>query len=252
MAESSTDIPKRPAADVRADAVSVRRWLAFYVAFLLGLAVPAILLLHHLGVEWKDLFVRPGEFDTPIAGTVKLLVFVIYLSLACTLLPLPTGWLVAALAMREVALSDSLAVTVALVASAGALGSMIANLHDYHMFTWFLRSRWVGRVRDARLYHRAERWFARRPFTLIVVFNVLPIPVDVVRMLAAGYRYPLRPFAAGSFIGRFVRYAVIAAVTFLMGDHGWIVAAVLLAVAVVLVAGKLVLRLIPSRAGRRQ
>ena len=66
-----------------------------------------------------------------------------------------------------------------------------------------------------------------------MVFNVIPIPVDVVRMLATTYRYPRVPFGAASFIGRFLRYGVIAFVTF-WWDLGWIAPVALLALAVVL------------------
>jgi len=42
------------------------------------------------------------------------------------------------------------------------------------------------------------------------VFNLLPVPVDVVRILATTHRYPRVPFAAANFVGRFMRYSLIA------------------------------------------
>jgi membrane protein YqaA with SNARE-associated domain len=116
---------------------------------------------------------------------------------------------------------------------------MVANLHDFHLFTLVLRHKHVARVRGTKFYDRAARWFSRRPFALLVIFNILPIPIDVIRMLAATYRYPLRPFAAANFIGRWIRYAVIAAFTFVMGDQGWLIAAALLAVAIILAGVKI-------------
>ena len=238
MDASSTDsLESRAAA---ADGMSLRRWLAGYAAWLLALSLPAAALLARLGERWTEPFTRPREFFFgPAHAPLKLLVFAFYVSVSCQTFPLPTGWIVAALATREVALSQSLWLTTLLVATVGAAGSTMANLHDYHVYTWMLRRRSIARVRDTRLHRRAARWFGRRPFALIVLFNVLPIPVDVVRMLSATARYPRRPFAAANFLGRWIRYAAIAAVAFLMGPRGWWVVGALLAAAVALGLGKL-------------
>jgi len=230
------------------DRLSVRRWLAAYGTSLLALAIPALMILHRMGRRWTDLFANPRAFFlAPAHEALKLLIFALYLSLACTLLPLPTGWMVSALATRDVGLSDSMWVTVAVVATIGAACTMVANLHDYHMFTWLLRYQRISRVRQTRLYRRAHRWFSRRPFWLLVLFNLLPVPVDVVRILSATGRYPLRPFAMASFLGRWIRYAAIAGVTFAMGNRGWWLAVGLLALAVVLGLWRLILRVAPGR-----
>jgi membrane protein YqaA with SNARE-associated domain len=106
------------------------------------------------------------------------------------------------------------------------------------LFTWLLRSRRIGKLRDTKLYRISAGWFERSPFFLVMLFNILPIPVDVVRMLATTYRYPRLPFAAANLVGRFIRYGVIAFMTYSLGDQGkWAVLG-LLGVAVVLGAGK--------------
>ena len=133
---------------------------------------------------------------------VKLLIFGIYISLCCTFLPLPTTPIVAALATREAAVTGELWSTVVLVGVVCAAASTIANLNDYHIFTWMLRSRQVAGVRRTRMYACAARWFARSPFVILVIFNIAPIPVDVIRMLAATHRYPRVPFAAANFVGK--------------------------------------------------
>lgn len=236
-------------ATVAPDGLSVRRWLAAYTTYLLALTVPVAVLLTQLGDRWREPFLQPREFFTaPAHHGLKLLVYAIYVSISCTMVPLPTGWLVAALATRNVALSEGLWTTTVIVATIGATGSMIANLHDYYMFTWVLRHRRIARIRQTRMYQRAAGWFADRPFALLVAFNVLPIPIDVVRMLAATYRYPRRPFAAANFLGRWIRYAAIAAITFKLGRRGWWMVVALLAVAALFALVKLGRRLIPGRA----
>ena len=183
---------------------------------------------------------RPEEIGRQLAGMtceVKLLVFGVYVSLCCTFLPMPTNAIVAAVATREAAVTGELWTTVLAVAAVGAVASTVANLHDYHLFTLALRHRHVGRVRHTRLYRVSARWFSRSPFAILVIFNIIPIPVDVIRMLAVTYRYRRRPFAAANFVGRFARYGVIAFVTF-HWNLGWIAVAVLLGLAAVLVLAR--------------
>ncbi len=216
------------------DDLSMRRWFVVYGAHLLALAVPTAILLAGVAEgPWYFLH-HLDEFTSHPDQAAKLLIFCLYVSVATTFLPLPTGWIVAAVAMRATALSPDVLVTTLLVALVGAVGSTFANVTDYHVFTWMLRHHRVAAVRRWRLYERASRWFARGPFTAVLVFSFLPIPVDVVRMLAATTRYPLRPFALANFLGRFIRYAVIAAVTFELANQGWVSVVVLLALAVVM------------------
>ena len=245
MEESTTKLVE-PQAD-KPDGLSVRRWLVAYIAWLFALAVPAAILLSQTEVNWREFLRHPiavtGTITAESDAALKLLLFAIYISLACTFLPLPTGAIVSAVALQQFAPSQNLWITTLLVASVGAVASTVANLHDFHLFTLVLRHKSIGRLRETKFYSRAAKWFGRRPFALLVIFNILPIPIDVIRLLAASYRYPLRPFAAANFIGRWVRYAVIASVTFVMGDHGWLVAAALLGVAIILgcvkIGGKL-------------
>ena len=205
------------------------------------------------GRQWTWTW-RPGEIAEQIklmAPGVKLLVFGVYISLCCTFLPLPTNAMVAAVATRQAAVTGELWTTVLAVALVGAAASTVANLNDYHLFTLALRHRHVKRVRHTRLYDVSARWLARRPFAILVIFNIIPIPVDVIRMLAVTCRYPRERFAAANFVGRLLRYAVIAFVTF-HWNLGWVAVAVLLALAASLVlarAAGLLVRRITARGG---
>ena len=233
------------------DAVSLRRWFLAYAAMLLAAAVGLWMLATRqdwavetwwrpalpLSARWEAF---KSVFET-VSPALKLLAFGVYLSLCCTFLPLPSGWIVAALATREAAVAAGLSgdpavvalATTTIVAAAGATGSTVANLNDYHLFTWMLRHRGVAKVRRTRTFRAAANWFARSPFFILVLFNIIPIPVDVVRVLATTCRYGRAPFAAANFIGRFFRYAVIAFVTY-WWNLGWYAAGALLGVAVVL------------------
>lgn len=218
----------------------MRKWFAIYGLYLLAAGLPLAVLASGQGWTWQQWRAEPMAVLATTSPAVKLLAFAIYISLCCTFLPLPTNVIVAAVAMRNVAVGADVWTTTLAVAAVGAIASTMANLNDYHLFTWILRSRRIGKLRDTKLYHVSARWFERSPFFLVTLFNILPIPIDVVRMLATTYRYPRLPYAAANFVGRFIRYGVIAFVTYSMGNQGpWVVLG-LLGVAVVLGAGKAV------------
>jgi len=192
------------------DGISVVGWFALYAVILAAAGGwLAVLLTGQTGGS-LDSWAQFKASLPEMSQAVKLLTFGIYVSLGCTFLPLPVNWIVAAVATRTVAVGTGLWDTVLLVGVVGAAASTVANLNDYHLFTWMLRLHKVAKVRHTRIYKIAARWFDKSPFFLVVVFNILPIPVDVVRMLAASHRYPRVPFAAANFVGRFIRYGAIA------------------------------------------
>ena len=198
------------------DGVSLRRWFLAYGLYVAALAIPIALMFISLGDQrWAFMRVDHwGAFTEPRHQALKLLVVTLYLSFCCTFLPLPTGWVPVFTAMQATALATGLWPTALLIASAGAVGSTMANLMDYHLLTWMLRSDRVAKVRQKKTYQVSARWFARAPFAILVIFNIIPIPVDVVRLLATTARYPRPPFAAANFIGRFIRYGLLAGLTY--------------------------------------
>ncbi len=192
------------------DGISVARWFALYAVMLAAAGGWLWILQIDQTTVSFDSWAGFKSSLREVPQAVKLLTFGIYISLCCTFLPLPANWLVAMVATRTVAVGTGLWDTVLLVGLVGAAASTVANLNDYHLFTWMLRIRHVAKVRHARIYKIAARWFDKSPFFLVVVFNILPIPVDVVRMLAATHRYPRAAFAGANFAGRLIRYGTIA------------------------------------------
>jgi membrane protein YqaA with SNARE-associated domain len=222
--------------------ISVARWFAAY-AMMLGSGVVALMfLLRAEPLAWGSW----GDFQKSVISAgpaVKLLIFAIYVSLCCTFFPMNTSWIVSAVSMQAAAVTGQLWSTVVVVSLIGALASTVANLNDYHIFTLLMRSRHVSKVRHTRTYRLAIRWFEKSPFALLMIFNILPIPLDVVRPLAASHRYGRLPFAAANFLGRLGRYAVIATVTYMLGSQGWIAVIALLGLACLLTLPRLVKKL---------
>ncbi len=232
---------KPPLSGALRDDVTVRHWLGFYALLLLATSATLLWCILRQGWSLSAWLEHPAETFARTGPTVKLLGMGVYMSICSAFLPLPTGWLVAGVATRQAAVMGNLWATVAVVALVGAVGSTLANLNEYHLLTWMLRHRHVGKVRATRTYQAAARWFNKGPFFLLVLFNIIPIPIDVVRMVATTARYPRRPFAVANFIGRFIRYGVIAFVTYYW-NLGWIAVVALL----VLAAGLGAFRLGPT------
>lgn len=225
--------------------IAVKRWFIVHGLLLLGALGATFLLLgeSELSFAGWDAFTTSVRQASP---AVKLLIFAMYMSVCTTFLPMNTGWLVSAVAMQSVAVADDMLTTVLLVASVGAAASTVANLTDYHIFTLLMRSRRIAKVRHTRTYEVAAKWFDHNPFLLQFIFNLLPIPVDVVRILAALRRYPRLAFAAANFLGRLCRYGIIAAITYHLAEKGYWATIVLFAFAVAVGLS----RLIRSRLGR--
>jgi membrane protein YqaA with SNARE-associated domain len=168
-----------------APALDARRWALGFAAFLAAGG----------GVLW----LARAALREP---TLELLTFVLlYLSLACTFLPLPTAWIVL-WAAREAG-----PLPVALVATAG---TCIANLHDWHLVRALWGHRRLAALRDGPGHARAVAWFRRAPFLALAGASFVPLPVDGVRLLAASAGYPRSAFVLASFAGRFPRYLLLA------------------------------------------
>lgn len=203
-------------------AVSVSAWFVFFACYLAGLS----------------LLLKADAFGLAVDFRVRALAFlVLYLSIACTFIPLPTTPLVVWAAMQTLmldklselpgfirrivvallgeipvnaTLADDPTVRVLLIAVLGALATTMANLNDYYVLTAILRHRKVASIRNTRLYRSAVHWFSRSAWLTVCAFALIPIPVDVVRLLAITYQYQRWRFATACFVGRFARYFLLA------------------------------------------
>ncbi|HVP10057.1 MAG TPA: hypothetical protein VMV94_02600 [Phycisphaerae bacterium] len=164
----------------------------------------------------------------------------LYLSLCCTLIPLPTTWIVLLAASDMMAGQVGIAghgpARLVVVATVCALGSSLANLNEYHIVAYLMKIRRLARIRETRLYLAASKWFGKSPFWILMLFNFVPIPVDVIRWLAVLTHYDRGKFYVANFVGRWFRYALCAVVSLgmdLTPRQILIIQAVLVAVAVV-------------------
>lgn len=215
-----------------------------YLAVLAGLA--------KAGLSWSGADSGNGLLVWVLGGSM------FYLSLCCTFFPAPTTWIVMLLASdylaQTVGLEGMWIARVVVVATLCALATGAANLNEYHILTFLLRYRRAAAVRQTRMYRLARRWFAVSPFWVLVLFSLIPIPVDVVRWLAVACRYSRWRYFVAYFVGRWVRYALLAvsAIGFVLAPwHIAVIQLVLIAAAAARLAPAIHRRL-QRRPGRRR
>ncbi len=185
------------------DKLNMRLWFVLYVLYMVVVTVVT-----------QYAFVRYSDTYQPSAKTIWYLgLYMLYLSLACTYIPLNTGILVLLLASPDGGLTAiSPFWRVMAVAGLGALATAISHLNEYHLITYLLRLGRAYKIKQTRIYLWAERHFSRWPFVLLVIFNVLPLPADPIRWLAIISQYSLTKYFLAQWVGRFIRYAILATV----------------------------------------
>lgn len=165
--------------------ISARRWIASFAVFL---------------VVAGALYLLSREVDS-FAPFEIMLLLLLYTSVACTFLPLPTAWIIL-WAARE---TDPL--SVALIAAAG---TCMANLHDYYILNYLFGLDRIGKLKDKGFYLSAVKWFERAPFLTLTIASFVPIPIDIVRILAVSTGYSRVKYTLATFAGRFPRYLLLA------------------------------------------
>jgi membrane protein YqaA with SNARE-associated domain len=164
--------------------ISGKRWLFTFLGFLfLNMVFLYLARTVPVPVAWE-----------------RLVVLLIYMSMAFTFCPLPTTWILLWTA-REV---DPFG-----VALVGAFGTCMANLNDYHILNYLLRLERIKRATGSRTYQKAVRWFGKAPFLTLSVASFLPIPIDVVRVLSVSAAYPRVLYVLATLAGRLPRYLLL-------------------------------------------
>ena len=137
----------------------------------------------------------------------QLIGFFGYMSVACTLIPLPTPPYVIALG------------TVfhpGIVALTGAIGNCIAAFVEYQLLLWlFSKTEIQQRVETNSVFQRFSYYFRRAAFVCLIFTGFTPIPFEPFRFAAILARYNLWLYLLAVFLGRFPRYYLIA----LIGDQ---------------------------------
>lgn len=165
----------------------------------------SIIAIRLLFIEGPSLFVLLKQFTRPDLDVPRspsiLLDYFLYLCLACQFIPLPT--------IPAIGLAAKVFHPV-LIAVVGAAGTAIANLNDYAILGWLFRHKKVKKVRDINAYRKFLKFFDKKPFLTLAVGSFLPIPIDVIRLIAISRAYAFWKYMMAAFVGRVPRYLIIA------------------------------------------
>lgn len=107
------------------------------------------------------------------------------------------------------------------VALVGAAATTLANLLDYQVFSTVLKVRLLRRIREHPHSQATIRTFRRLGFPALVAANVVVFSFDLVRLVAIAAEYPRLKYAAATFLGRTVRYAILAALGTIFQPPWW-------------------------------
>jgi membrane protein YqaA with SNARE-associated domain len=180
--------------------IPIQRVFVFLVLFYSSMVILRIFFL-----EGPSFFTSLKSLTSPdvdIRATPSILFgYFLYMCLACQFFPIPT--------LPPIAFAAKLFHPV-LIAFVGAIGTCIANLNDYTILGWLFRHKKVKKIRDIQTYKRLLSFFDRYAFITLSVAAFLPIPLDVIRMLAISRAYSFLKYVAATFVGRFPRYLIIA------------------------------------------
>ncbi len=214
---------------------ALRVWFVIYLLWLGGLALVARLSYAAL---------QQGQSAGLHVWWICLGTF--YVSLANNFVPLPTMWMIMLLASKTVGLPGAIPVRIAYVAAITAVATAMANLNEYHLLRWALGSRVASKVRHTRLVQWAIRWFRVSPFGILTLASFVPIPIDAVRWVAIADGYGRGRFFWANFIGRWVRYALLAGATIWFNAGPRAIFAIQACI-VVITAGPVLVRLLQGR-----
>ena len=136
----------------------------------------------------------------------KVVGYFVYMSASCSILPLPTPPYV--IGMGKI-------FNPWLIAFLGALGNSFAAFFEYYLMTWlFSRSELQQKIEANKYFQRLVNIFNRAAFPCIVFTGFSPLPLDPFRFTAILTRYSIPKYLLAMFVGKYLRYYLLA----LLGD----------------------------------
>ena len=133
---------------------------------------------------------------------LDLLSYFTYMTLACTVLPLPTHGVVIDYAQR---FNDPY-----LIAVLGGIGTSLSALIDYVLLVFISRYANMEKIKATLTYCRVERLFRKAGFATLLVISLLPFPLELAKVLGCVTRYNMIKFLVAIFLGRGIRYFLLA------------------------------------------
>jgi uncharacterized membrane protein YdjX (TVP38/TMEM64 family) len=122
------------------------------------------------------------------------------------------------------------------VGAVGIVGILYVEFLNYHLYRRVLESKVLQGLRDTRVVRRVVPLFRRAPFFTVWLCAWSPLPYWAVRMLAPLADYPVPRYLAATFLGRFPRIWLFAALGALAIPTSWMMAVTFGSIALALLA----------------
>jgi ribonucleoside-triphosphate reductase len=124
---------------------------------------------------------------------------------------IPAHLLISVLANEPMLLAAAKSFSPESVAIAGTAGCLVAIVLDYALIGWLVNIRLVrAEVDESRGFFRAQKFFGRAPFLLILASALLPVPFYPVKILAIVRDYSPVRFCVALVLGRLPRFYLLA------------------------------------------
>lgn len=131
----------------------------------------------------------------------ELMGYFLVMSISCNLVPLPTYVLV---------IYVSHDYPLWLIVATGAVGATISAMIEYLIIDFLMDFDRFARLKQNGKYKKYARYFDRFSFGSIFLTSVIPLPVDVIRLMAITRRYVKWKYLLATFVGRIPRIFIFA------------------------------------------
>jgi len=131
----------------------------------------------------------------------ELISYFLVMSISCNLVPIPTYPFI---------LYVSHDYAIWLIVLVGTIGSVISAIIEYNFIDFLMRFDRFARLKETNSYQKYVKYFDRFSFHSIMLASVLPLPLDVIRILAIMRRYAKWKYLVATFIGRIPRILIFA------------------------------------------
>jgi uncharacterized membrane protein YdjX (TVP38/TMEM64 family) len=131
----------------------------------------------------------------------ELMSYFLIMSVSCNFVPIPTFPFV---------LYVSNDYSLWLVVLSGAVGATIASLIEYYVIDLLMRLDKLAKLKRNGKYKKYAKYFDRFSFRSIMLASFVPLPVDVIRLLAITRRYSKVKYLIATFLGRVPRIFIFA------------------------------------------
>ncbi|HDL19497.1 MAG TPA: DedA family protein [Bacteroidetes bacterium] len=131
----------------------------------------------------------------------ELMSYFLVLSISCNLVPVPTF---------PIVLYISHDYHIGWIVLLGSIGAAIAAFMEYKVIDFLMRFDRIAKLKQNGKYKKYAGYFDKFSFRSIMIASMIPLPVDVIRLLAITRKYKLWKFLTATFLGRLPRILIFA------------------------------------------